>query len=359
MGQTQAGAPGPSGRLGEALAFVAVRWPGFAMSVILAMAASFVSDHYGGPTLLYCLLMGMAFFHLSRDPRFAKGIAFASSMVLRLGVALLGARITMDQVVGLGPAPVLIVLIGVSSTLAVGWILAKVLRLHPHLGLLTGGAVAICGASAALAIAAVLPRRPGAERDTIFTVLAVTTLSTCAMILYPVLVTALDLPASAAGVFLGGTIHDVAQVVGAGYLISPAVGDVATFTKLFRVATLVIVVPLVAQIAARGEPVGEGAEGGAEGGGRRRGISLRLPWFLVAFVILVAINSTGVIPANVDAALNQGSRWCLIVAIAAIGMKSSFEEMAQLGWRPIALAVGETLFLAVLVLSLVYVFSVA
>ncbi len=355
MGQTQAGAPGPTGRLGEAFAFVAVRWPGFAMSAMLAMAASFVSDHYGGPTLLYCLLMGMAFFHLSRDARFAKGIAFASSMVLRLGVALLGARITADQVAGLGPAPVLIVLIGVSSTIAVGWGLAKVLRLHPHLGLLTGGAVAICGASAALAIAAVLPRRPGAERDTIFTVLAVTTLSTCAMILYPVLVTALHLPAPAAGVFLGGTIHDVAQVVGAGYLISPAVGDVATFTKLFRVATLVIAVPLVAQIAARGEA----AEETAQSGGRRRGISLRLPWFLVAFVILVAINSTGVIPANVDAALNHGSRWCLIVAIAAIGMKSSFEEMAQLGWRPIALAVGETLFLAVLVLSLVHLFSIA
>ena len=144
-------------------------------------------------------------------------------------------------------------------------------------------------------------------------------------------------------------------MVGAGYLISPAVGDVATFTKLFRVATLVIAVPLVAQIAARGEA----AEETAQSGGRRRGISLRLPWFLVAFVILVAINSTGVIPADVDAALNHGSRWCLIVAIAAIGMKSSFEEMAQLGWRPIALAVGETLFLAVLVLSLVHLFSIA
>jgi uncharacterized integral membrane protein (TIGR00698 family) len=319
------------------------------MAITLAMAASFVSDHYGGPTLLYCLLMGMAFFHLSRDTRFAKGIAFASSMVLRVGVALLGARITAGQVASLGPAPVLIVVVGVAATIFVGWALARALRLHPHLGLLTGGAVAICGASAALALAAALPRRPGAERDTIFTVLAVTTLSTCAMIAYPVLVAALGLPAPAAGVFLGGTIHDVAQVVGAGYLISPEVGDVATFTKLFRVATLVVAVPLVAQIAARGAPGDEGA---------RRGLNLRLPWFLVAFVLLVAVNSTGFIPADLDTVLNHASRWCLIVAIAGIGMKSSFEEMAQLGWRPVALAVGETLFLAALVLGLVKVLAI-
>jgi uncharacterized integral membrane protein (TIGR00698 family) len=194
----------------------------------------------------------------------------------------------------------------------------------------------------------VLPRRPGAERDTIFTVIAVTTLSTCAMILYPPLVGLLGLPDAAAGVFLGGTIHDVAQVVGAGYLISPEAGDVATFTKLFRVAMLVLAVPAIAALAA--DPTGGPADGAPAG---RRRISLRLPWFLVAFVALVAVNSTGIIPAAVDERLNHVSRWCLVVAIAAIGMKSSFQELAALGWKPIALAVGETLALAALVLALV------
>ena len=113
------------------------------------------------------------------------------------------------------------------------------------IGILTGGAVAICGASAALAISSILPKSGSRERDTIFTVIAVTTFSTIAMIVYPVIVTFIGLDDRAAGVFLGGTIHDVAQVVGAGYSISEEVGDLSTIIKLFRVSMLVPVVLLL------------------------------------------------------------------------------------------------------------------
>ena len=87
-------------------------------------------------------------------------------------------------------------------------------------GLLSGGATAICGASAALALAAALPAHPLKERATLFTVVGVSALSTLAMIVYPMIAHALGLDSRAAGVFLGATIHDVAQVVGAGYSMS-------------------------------------------------------------------------------------------------------------------------------------------
>src|SRR6185312_7645057 len=105
-------------------------------------------------------------------------------------------------------------------------------------GVLSGGAVAICGASAALAIASVLPRSDTRERDTILAVVSVTALSTIAMILYPVFAISIGLDHRHAGVFIGGTIHDVAQVVGAGYTISNETGDIATYVKLLRVAML-------------------------------------------------------------------------------------------------------------------------
>ena len=166
------------------------------------------------------------------------GIEFASRSILRLGVALLGVRITFAEIASLGLAPVATVIVGVATTILVGLFLSRRLGLTPMFGVLSGGSVAICGASAALAIASVLPHDRDRERDTILTVVLVTALSTLAMILYPVFATSIGLDHRLAGVFIGGTIHDVAQVVGAGYMISPETGDIATYVKLLRVAML-------------------------------------------------------------------------------------------------------------------------
>lgn len=314
--------------------------PGLLVCVTIALASTFISDHYGGPTLLYALLFGMAFHFLAEEGRCVAGIDVAARTILRFGVALLGLRITLEQITALGVGPVLIVITGVATTITVGALLARALRLERDLGLLTGGAVAICGASAALALSAVMPRHEHAERNTILTVVGVTTLSTMAMVLYPLLVRALGLADADAGVFLGGTIHDVAQVVGAGYLISPAAGEVSTFVKLMRVAMLVPAV-LCFTLLFRGQ-AGSGRSGG-----------LTLPGFLVAFVALVLVNSLGLVPAAVAQAASDLSRWCLVTAIAALGIKTSLQKLAVVGWRPVALMVGETLFLALLVLTAV------
>jgi len=315
--------------------------PGLLICIVIALASTFVSEHYGWPTLLYALLLGMAFFFLSISASTSSGIQFGSRTVLRLGVALLGARITLAQIIELGPAPILIVIGAIISTILFGRVASRVLKLDRAMGLLTAGATAICGASAALAISAVMPKHAKLERDTIFTVIAVTALSTLAMIIYPLIVEAIGFDKTEKGIFIGATIHDVAQVVGAGYMISDETGDAATFTKLLRVAMLAPVVLIVALVVARW---GRGQVGST------RGARAGLPWFLVAFVVIVAINSFGIIPSSVQDGMVDVSRWCLVVAIAGLGMKSSFQELAVLGWRPVALVVSETLFLAGLVL---------
>ena len=313
-------------------------WPGLVVAGVVAIAATFLSDQYKASAMLFALLLGMALNFLGEEGRCLPGVQMASSLVLRTGVALLGLRITIAQVQALGWHAIVMVVVSVTLTILCGIAIARMLKLGSALGTLTGGAVAICGASAALAIASILPKDANSERDASFTVIGITALSTLAMILYPILVHSLGFDHHAAGIFLGGTIHDVAQVVGAGYSLSQETGDAATIVKLLRVAMLLpacfaigLALHVRGATAAHAAPI--------------------LPWFAVAFAVLVGVSSTGWIP---DAVIDAGSivsRWCLVTAIAAIGMKTSLKSLVDMGLRPVMLIVIETVFLAALVMG--------
>lgn len=321
------------------IGFVSDRSSGFIICLVVGMAAKFVSESYGGPTILYALLMGMAFNYLSVEGRCVAGIQFSAKAVLRFGIALLGARITVEQLLDLGFTPIAIVLTAVPATILFGYCAGRWLKLGRLQSILSGVSVGICGASAALAVSAVLPQDKNTEKNLVFTVIFVTALSTVAMIVYPFVVTQLGLDNVESGIFLGATIHDVAQVVGAGYMMSDEVGDIATFTKLLRVAMLVPVVVLISLIVAFR------SSNKTPAGGSR----FPLPGFLVAFVIIVIINSSGWISPVVASSMVELSRWCLVVAMVGLGMKASVKELAAMGWRPMLLMVSETIFLAVLV----------
>ena len=225
--------------------------PGLLLSATIALAVRFVSDELGGPAMLYALLFGMAFNFLTEDERFARGIRFASRHILRFGVALLGIRITTAEVMELGWPALALVVASVVATILVGMLIGRIGGLKSDQSILSAGAVAICGASAALAIASVLPTHKDHERNTILTVAGVTALSTVAMVVYPVFVSYLQYDDVTAGVFLGTTIHDVAQVVGAGYIISDETGELSTVVKLIRVACLVPVVIVISLVMHR------------------------------------------------------------------------------------------------------------
>jgi uncharacterized integral membrane protein (TIGR00698 family) len=322
--------------------------PGVALAGVIGLAASGVSALHGGPTLLYALFFGIAFHYLSHEPKTRPGIEFASQHVLRLGVGLLGARITAAQIAGLGLHTALIVVAAVVTTLLCGLLLGRRLGLTRAQGVLCGGAVAICGASATLAISAVLPREKDGDRFTLMVVVTVTVLSTSAMVLYPLIAKLLHLDPALAGLFLGGTIHDVAQVVGAGYTLGTQTGDYATIVKLFRVAMLAVVVVIVSSAfkAARVR-----AQEQSEATRRRMQRQPLVPWFLWLFVAMVVVNSVGGIPHIVQEGMGELSRGCLVVAIAALGMKTSFMQLARAGWRPFVLILVETAWMAALVLG--------
>lgn len=313
--------------------------PGISVATIVGFAAMFLSEHYGAPAMLFALLLGIALSFLHQETKCKLGIEFTASTILRIGVALLGFRIALNDLISLGWSTALLLIGAILSTITVGILLSKALGLQQRFGALTGGAVAICGASAAMAISAVMPNSDDKERDTLLTIIGVTSLSTVAMILYPILAGALGLSEYQTSIFLGGTIHDVAQVVGAGYSVSEATGDLATLVKLVRVSFLMPVVLMMLLVISRNM---SNSHPDAKSPG--------FPPFLIAFVVIMVINSMLQIPAIVTDAATTISRFALVISIAAIGMKSNLAKLVSVGVKPIVLMVLETVWIALFIL---------
>lgn len=330
----------PVARLGRATERLG---PGIVLSLTIAGAASFVSSGAGGPVMLMALLIGMAFHFLSEDARFRPGLDVAARNILKFGVALLGVRITLGDIAGLGAGTLALVICGVALTILCGYAAGRALGLKADHAVLSGGATAICGASAALAISAVLPRTRQSEQNLGMTVVGVTTLSTIAMVLYPAIAALLGLSDRQAGIFLGATIHDVAQVVGAGFAISEETGETATVVKLLRVALLGPAVFIISMLFAR-------TPGDEETEAVRRHA---MPLFLIAFLILCVIGSVGFIPTAAEGVLSDVSRGALIAAVAAIGVKTSLKSLITVGVKPILCLTIATAALAIGVLTIV------
>lgn len=317
---------------------IRVLLPGIAVSAVVGLAALFLSNHYGAPAMLFALLLGIAMSFIYEDTKCKAGIEFTACHILRTGVALLGLRIAFGDLTAMGWKTGILLVVAIGSTILVGMLLAKAFGLKKRFGLLTGGSVAICGASAAMAISAVLPQSKENDRDTLLTIVGVTTLSTVAMVVYPIAAIYFQLDETQTSLFLGATIHDVAQVVGAGYSVSEQTGDLATLTKLVRVAFLMPVVMCILLVLRLNFDSSENAKPPG------------VPTFLIAFAVLMTLNSLVSLPQIITDSATDISRFALVISIAAIGMKSNLSKMLTVGVKPILLLVIETLWIAGLVL---------
>lgn len=329
-----------AGRSPARTAWLATNYPGVLISAIGGICAEAISQHYGAPPMLIALLIGLAI-HFVYDLDTARpGINWTARSVLRFGVALLGLKIAVADIISIGVAPLLLVIGAMVVTMIVGALGARMLGLSPEFGALSGGSVAVCGASAAAAVSSVLPQDEESERSLAVVIAVVTLMATIAMIFYPLLVVALNLTPQDMGVILGGTIHDVAQVVAAGKAISPKVGDLATFVKLMRVAMLL---PIVMGVYFW---LGRAAHTHLTGSRIQY-----IPGFLIAFFIFAALNSASFVPAIVGSFGSTLSHYFLVVAITAIGMKTDLKSVLGVGWRPFALIVIESLAMLAVVLG--------
>src|ERR1035441_1837341 len=212
------------------------------MSAIVAaigyVAAPFVAHVAPIPNMVIALVVGIALNPIVARPAMQPGMAFCVRTVLRWAVALLGLRVGLADIAALGPETAALVVLSMVATLVSGFVFAHWSGQAAGFGALVGVGTAVCGASATLAVSTVVPNYPGKQPDIAFIVVAVNALATLAILFYPPLCILLGFYAQTTGVMLGGTIHDVAQVVGAGYAVSVPVGNTAALVRLFRVFLL-------------------------------------------------------------------------------------------------------------------------
>jgi len=305
-------------------------YPGIAAVLLIAVASQFLATNYGAPVLVFALLLGMAMNFLYRQEHTRAGVDLCATQVLRAGVGLLGAGIAVSDIAAIGVSGLGVLLGGMAVTIALGPVLAKMLGLNRDLGLLSSGAVAICGVSAALTLSSVMPKSEEQSKFTLLTVIMVTTIGAIAMVLYPIIVQTLELTPQQAGYFLGGAIHDVSHVAGAGFALSEAVGVEAMTVKMVRVAMLIPIAWCFLMLFNRST---------------RSTQSLRPPGFLLVFIALAVVNSLGYIPINWSATLTELSKLSFLLAIVALGIKTELSGLVAHGWRPVALVLLQSVLL--------------
>ena len=298
---------------------------GVLVTAIAALAAVWLADHYGVPLVLMGLLIGLALSFLSQDKRTHAGLDLMSQTALRFGIVLVGARITAEQLIDLGPLPFALLAAIMIAVIAITVASARLFRQDRHAALLAGGATAICGASAALALYSLIGDKRVDQARFTLTLVGITVASAIAMTLYPVLAAQLGLTDAQAGFLIGASIHDVAQAIGGGFSFSAPAGEVATIVKLTRVALLAPMLMLVGLWLARSD----------DNPGKQR-IPLRLPWFILGFLGVAAINSLVPIPKPVTAGAATAAQALLLLAIVATAMKARLHLLLDQGWRSFA-----------------------
>lgn len=322
-------------------------FPGVLLSAIVAvigyLAAPYVAHVVPIPSMVIALIVGIALNPIAARPAVRPGMAFCVRTVLRWAVALLGLRVALGDIAALGAGTAVLIMVAMIATVISGFLFARWSGQAPGFGALVGVGTAVCGASATLATSTVVPDYPGKQADIAFVVVAVNALATLAMLAYPPLCILFGLDSQETGVMLGGTIHDVAQVVGAGYAVSEPVGNAAVIVKLFRVFLLLPVVLAVGWYFTR--------QGQRHGEAR-----VPVPVFAMVFVLLCAINSTmpfapSLMPlyTPIKTVLVEASNWGLLLAIGALGLGTSVKTIIGLGWRHITTVIGSTAVILVII----------
>jgi uncharacterized integral membrane protein (TIGR00698 family) len=303
--------------------------PGLATAIAVAIVARLASGFL--PSIVaevtVAILIGVLIAALAgrRLRPLDPGLQFAAQRILRLGIVLLGARLSLAEIarIGLPATGLIVVTMAVSFLVVLG--VARAVRVDGRLALLIAVGSAVCGNTAIVATAPVIGAR---ARDVAYAVATITLFGTLAVFLYPAIGRAVGIEEPAFGVWAGVAVHDTSQVVATSAAYGSEALDVATVVKLIRNA---LMAPLLLVIAAVWAARAQNVPGAVRGGIRRA-----VPLFVFGFLGLAALRSVGLIDAGQAATLDTLARAFVLVALAAVGLSIRWGELRETSWRPIA-----------------------
>jgi uncharacterized integral membrane protein (TIGR00698 family) len=312
--------------------------PGLALTVAIA-AMGFALREIPGVSIfspmILAIVIGIAFHNLVGTPAIAKaGVVFSLRRVLRLAIILLGLQLTAAQIAEVDASGIAIIALTLIATFIFTIRLGHILGVERKLAELIAAGTSICGASAVIATNTVT-RAP--DEDVAYAVACVTVFGSIAMFAYPLLPGLLGLDAHAYGLWAGASIHEIAQVVAAAFQDGQQAGEFGTVAKLSRVMLLAPVVLSLGLLAARRA---------RRNGQGQMTAKAPVPWFVLGFIAMVALNSVATIPAEAKSMIVMATTFMLSMALAAMGLETDIAKLRAKGFRPLLLGLAAFLFIA-------------
>ncbi|WRS27365.1 putative sulfate exporter family transporter [Oscillospiraceae bacterium MB08-C2-2] len=311
--------------------------PGLGFTAALGIFSLLISGLIPGDLIgssVFALLFGMLLNPvLKKIPALTAGVQLASGKVLRLGIILMGITLSFSQVLFVGKYALLLMTFTLLTAFGGGHLLGSLFKVNWKLTSLLSASTAICGGTA---VATLGPAIEAEDRDIAYAISATFLFDLLTVIAFPWIGHLLRLSDTSYGLWVGTAVNDTSSVVAAGYGFSEAAGSFAVIVKLTRTLFIVPVVLVFSYIHARSKArAGEGA-----GAGKKIKLSSIFPWFILAFLAVVALKSTGLVPQPAVTAIARLSKLFMVMALSAIGLKTSFQEIKGIGWKPMLLGVS-------------------
>lgn len=308
--------------------------PEVLITVLLAIAAKFLSSLIPNGLIsagVFAMLVGMAL-----HPIFVKcklhfnGIQFVSKRVLKAAIILMGATLSFNQVLHVGKYSLFVMCFTLVAAFGFGNLFGKLFKMNWKLSNLISAGTGICGGSA---IAALSPTIEADDSDVAYSISATFIFDIVMVILFPIAGHALGMSDMGFGLWAGTAVNDTSSVVAAGYAFSDAAGNFAVIVKLTRTLSIVPIVLIFSLIHTRLKLKESGAQGLA---GQKQKVNLLkiFPWFIIGFLVMVGLRSMNVINENAGVICSDISKFAMVMALGAIGLKTDFKKVAKSGFKP-------------------------
>lgn len=304
--------------------------PGIVLAVLIAAVSKFLESllpvHIIGASVI-ALFIGMILNHFWHPEWLKAGLTFTSKKLLKFAIILLGLSLSVGTVIEVGKLSLIVMFFTLLTCFGVGYFVGKLLKLNWKTSNLISAGTGICGGSA---IAALAPVIDADDMDIAYAMSATFIFDMVMILLFPLMGQWLGLSDSAYGLWAGTAVNDTSSVVAAGFAYSEAAGDFATMVKLTRTLSIIPVVLIFAVINSRLKQ----KQNLSDGTKTKVKFTKLFPWFILGFLALAIVNSTGIVPEVLSNGAKSVSKFLMVCALAAIGLNTDFKKMAKSGARP-------------------------
>lgn len=309
---------------------------GLLLTLALAALSFWLNDRIPGDIIgssVLALILGMIFHPaLEKMPQTQSGVHFVSTTILKLGIILMGITLSFSQVLMVGKYALLLMIFTLTTAFGGGYLLGRLFKVDWKLSSLLSASTAICGGTAVATLGPVIEAE---DRHIAYAISATFLFDLLTVILFPWFGHLLGLSDISYGLWVGTAVNDTSSVVAAGYGFSDIAGSFAVIVKLTRTLFIVPIVLVFSYIHARRKLRSEQGSQAEQ----KVNISAIFPWFILLFLVMVSIRSTGCLPEQVVSIIASLSKLLMVMALSAIGLKTSLQEVKGVGWKPMFLGV--------------------